>query len=151
MTEFRFYRLERRRIDEALPSVLEEALANGLRAVVQTPSEERLQALDERLWTYAEDSFLPHGGRRDGGAEAQPIFLTADDDNPNDAQVRVLIGAVDAAPFAAGGYERVILMFDARDEEAVVEARKQWSALKAAGAQPSYWREGDGGRWERAR
>ena len=149
MTEFRFYRLERR-IDQALPDILEEALASGLRAVVQAPSEERLEALNERLWTYAEDSFLPHGGPRDGDAQAQPIYLTARDENPNGALLRVLLAGVDAAPFAAGGYKRVIVLFDGRDEEATAEARRQWSLLKAAGAAPSFWRERDAGGWEQA-
>ena len=75
MTEFRFYHLERRRIDQALPEILEEALAHGLRAVVQAPSEERVEALNERLWTYADESFLPHGAarrRRAAGAADLP-------------------------------------------------------------------------------
>jgi DNA polymerase-3 subunit chi len=155
MTEFRFYHLERRRIDQALPEILEDALAQGLRAVVQAPSEERVEALNERLWTYADESFLPHGAARDGGAESQPIYLTAGEENPNGATLRVLLSGVGAAPFAEptarGAYERVILLFDGGDEEAKAEARRQWSLVKAAGAAPSYWREGDDGGWEKGR
>ena len=155
MTEFRFYHLERRRIDQALPEILEEALARGLRAVVQAPSIERVEALDERLWTYADETFLPHGAAADGEPEAQPIYLTAGEENPNGARLRVLVAGVDAAPFAeaanSGAYERVILLFDGRDEEMLGQARKQWSLVKAAGAAPSYWREGEDGGWEKAR
>jgi DNA polymerase III subunit chi len=155
MTEFRFYHLERRRIDQALPEILEQALAQGWRAVVQAPSIERVEALNERLWTYADDSFLPHGAAGDGEPEAQPIYLAAGEENPNRAHLRVLLAGVDAAPFAegaaGGAYERVILLFDGHDEEMRAEARRQWSLLKAAGAAPSYWREGDDGGWARAR
>jgi len=149
--EFRFLHLERRRIDQALPELLEEALAAGWRVVVQAASEERVEALNERLWTYADDSFLPHGSARDGEAQAQPVFLTAADDNPNGARLRVLLAGVPAAAFAAAGYERVALLFDGRDEEAVAAARWEWAAVKAAGAAPSYWREGEDGGWTRAR
>jgi DNA polymerase-3 subunit chi len=151
MTEFRFYRLERRRIDQALPGILEDALAHGLRVVVQAPSEERVEALNERLWTYADDSFLPHGAARDGEPEAQPIYLTAGEDNPNGAASRVLLSGVPAAAFAEAGYARVVLLFDGRDEEAVAEARREWTEVKATGAAPSYWREGEDGGWEKAR
>ena len=155
MTEFRFYHLERRRIDQALPEILEQALAQGWRAVVQAPSIERVEALNERLWTYADDSFLPHGAAGDGEPEAQPIYLAAGEENPNRAHLRVLLAGVDAAPFAesaaGGAYERVILLFDGRDEEMRAEARRQWSLLKAAGAAPSYWREGEDGGWQKAR
>ncbi len=155
MTEFRFYHLERRRIDQALPDILEDALAHGLLAVVQAPSEERVEALNERLWTYADESFLPHGAARDGEPQAQPIYLTAGEENPNGATLRVLLSGVGAAPFvepaARGVYERVILLFDGGDEEAKAEARQQWSLVKAAGAAPSYWREGEDGGWEKGR
>ena len=90
MNEFRFLHLERRRIDQALPAILEEAVRDGWSVVVQAASEERVDALNERLWTYADDSFLPHGSARDGEPHAQPVYLTAGDDNPNGAVLRVL-------------------------------------------------------------
>ena len=151
MGEFRFLHLERRRIDQALPDILEEALAAGWRVVVQAASEERVEALSERLWTYSDESFLPHGSARDGEPQAHPVFLTAGDDNPNGAQVRVLLSGVPAAACAVADYARVVLLFDGRDQEAVAEARREWSEAKAAGAAPSDWREGDDGGWTQAR
>ncbi|MGD0639302.1 MAG: DNA polymerase III subunit chi [Roseiarcus sp.] len=154
MTEFRFYHLERRRIDQALPEILEDALARGQRAVVQAPSEEQAEALNERLWTYADESFLPHGAARDGEPQAQPIYLTAGEENPNGARLRVLLSGVGAGPFAevaGAAYDCVILLFDGRDEEMRAEARKQWTLVKTAGAAPSYWREGEDGGWEKGR
>src|SRR5271154_4331203 len=118
MPEFRFYHLERRRLDSALPDILEEALAEGVRAVVQAPSGEQVEALNERLWIYSDESFLPHGAARDGEPEAQPVYLTEGGENPNGARLRVLLSGVDAAPFAGQDCERVILLFDGRDEEA---------------------------------
>lgn len=155
MTEFRFHHLERRRLDQALADLLEEALAQGKRGIAQAPSAEQVEALDERLWTYSDASFLPHGAARDGEAEMQPIYLTDGEENPNGASLRILLPGVDAAPFAgtpAGrAYERIVLLFDGRDDEARAEARRQWSVLKAAGETPSYWREGENGGWEKAR
>ena len=150
MPEFRFLHLERRRIDQALPDILEEALAAGWRAVVQASSDERVEALNERLWTYADESFLPHGSARDGEASVQPVYLTAGDENPNGARLRVLL-SVPAAAFLAADYERVALLFDGRDAEAVADARREWTEAKAAGAAPSYWREGEDGGWEKVR
>jgi DNA polymerase-3 subunit chi len=151
LSEFRFLHLERRRIDQALPDILEEALTAGWRVVVQAASEERVEALNERLWTYADESFLPHGSARDGEAREQPVYLTAGDDNPNGARLRVLLSGVPAAVFAEAEYERVALLFDGRDEEAVAEARREWTEVKSSGAAPSYWREGEDGGWARVR
>ncbi len=81
--EVLFYHLERQPLERVLPSLLEKMLERGWRAVVQSASRERLEALDLALWTYTDESFLPHGTARDGSAEATPIFLTTGA-NPND-------------------------------------------------------------------
>ena len=154
MTEIRFYHLQRRKPEEALPGLLEEALAQGAEVVVQATAPERVEALDERLWTYADHSFLPHGTARDGEAETQPIYLTAGDDNPNGARLRILIGGARAAPLLEsqpGVYDRLVILFDGADDAARAAARMQWAELKAAGHAPSYWREDDAGGWEKGR
>ena len=43
--------------------------------VVQAASEERAEALDGHLWTFRDDSFLPHGTWREAEARQQPILL----------------------------------------------------------------------------
>jgi DNA polymerase-3 subunit chi len=151
MPEFRFHHLERRRIEQALPDFLEAALAEGHRIVVQTPSREWRDALNERLWTYREDSFLPHGSAGDGDPALQPIFLTETDDTPNAATLRVLLGPADVDRFRNAECERVVVLFDSRDEAAMAEARTAWKQLTSAGAAPSYWKEGDEGGWVKAR
>ena len=149
--EIWFYHLQRQSLEQALPTLVEKSLANGWRVVIQAASEERIEALNERLWTYSDESFLPHGSARDGDPHAQPIYLTASEDNPNGAQLRVLLSGVSAAALAEAGYERVALLFDGRDEEAVADARRQWTEGRAAGVAPSYWREGEDGGWARVR
>jgi DNA polymerase-3 subunit chi len=154
MTELRFYHLQRRKPEEALPRLLEEALRRGERVVVEAPQDEWIEALDERLWTYSDESFLPHGLARDGEPETQPILLTTGADNPNGAALRILLGGARAAPILArepAAYERIIILFDGANEEARAEARAQWAELKAAGHNLSYWREGDSGDWEQGR
>jgi DNA polymerase III subunit chi len=154
MTDIRFYHLQRRKPEEALPAILEEALEQDMKVVVEAPVREWIEALDERLWTYSDESFLPHGTARDGEPETQPIFLTDGDDNPNAADMRILVGGAQAAPILErqpGAYQRIVILFDGADEEARLAARAQWTALKTAGHAPTYWREGDTGAWEQGR
>ena len=61
MTEVLFYHLQNMPLERVLPPLLEKSLERGWRVVVQTASEERADALDSHLWTYRDDSFLPHG------------------------------------------------------------------------------------------
>lgn len=147
MTEVLFYHLEPFPLERVLPSLLEKTLERGWRAVVQAGSDERVEALDNHLWTYREESFLPHGSSRDGTPAEQPIFLTSGDENPNDAQVRFLVDGASCASFA--GYTRMVVMFDGRDEEARARARGQWKSAKDQGCTVTYWQQSQDGRWEK--
>jgi DNA polymerase-3 subunit chi len=146
MTEVLFYHLQRQPIERVLPTLLEKSLERGWRVVVQAASDERIEALDAHLWTYRDDSFLPHATTREGDAAMQPVLLTGNDGNANGASVRFLI---DGAPLPedAERYERIVLMFDGEDEDAVAQARAQWSAAKAKGFDATYWQSDENGRW----
>ncbi|MBV9511904.1 MAG: DNA polymerase III subunit chi [Caulobacteraceae bacterium] len=142
-----FYHLERTTLDQALPELLDKTLARGWRALVRTGETARLEHLDGWLWSYREDSFLPHGLAGEPMAERQPVLLTAAADNPNAAQALFLIDG--AEPGDLGGFERCILLFDGRDEAAVGEARGRWRTFKAAGHAVSYWKQGAERGWEK--
>ena len=148
MTEVLFYHLERQPLERVLPTLLERCLERGWRAVVQAGSEERRDALDAHLWTYADDGFLPHGTARDGPGDLQPVFLTAGDDTPNGATVRFLVDR--AAPGELAAFERVVYLFDGGDEEARAEARRHYREAKAAGHEVTDWKQSASGRWEKA-
>jgi DNA polymerase-3 subunit chi len=146
MTELRFYHLQDQRLDRVLPQLLEISLSRGWRVVVQASSDERVEALDAQLWTYRDDSFLPHGTARNGDASEQPILIAADDVNPNGANVRFLIDGV-PIPKDANSYERLVLIFDGNDDDAVALARERWTQAKAQGFEASYWQPDENGRW----
>jgi DNA polymerase III subunit chi len=146
MTEIRFYHLLDQRLERVLPQLLEMSLGRGWRVVVQAASEERIEALDAHLWTYRDDSFLPHGTSRSPDAADQPILLTAAEGNANAATVRFLIDGV-PIPDDAAGYVRLVLIFDGTDDDLVARAREQWSQAKAQGHDTSYWQPDDSGRW----
>jgi DNA polymerase-3 subunit chi len=147
MTEIFFYHLDQRSLDEVLPALLERSLERGWRAAVQAGSEERVEALSTRLWTYREESFLPHGTIRDGAPEANPVYLTTADDNPNAAQVRFLVDGAEIADPST--YMRVVYIFDGRDADAVARARADWQAAKDKVHDVSYWQQDEGGRWQK--
>jgi DNA polymerase III subunit chi len=148
VTEVLFYHLQGQSLERVLPTLLEKSLERGWRVAVQASSPERIEALDQHLWTFRDDSFLPHGTDRDGEAAAQPVLLTLSGDNHNAAQVRFLL---DGAPLPAdaGSYSRIIAIFDGEDPEAVAAARERWSDAKAKGFDVTYWQPDPQGRWQR--
>jgi len=147
VTEVLFYHLQNAPLEQVLPQLLERSLERGWRAIVRAGGPERLDALNNVLWTYSDDSFLPHGTKDDGPAALEPVFLTVDDENPNNAYVLFLVDG--AAPGNIGPYERCVLMFDGRDEAALAAAREHWKTLKAEGHDATYWQQDERGKWEK--
>ena len=66
-----------------LPRLLEKILKSESRAVVQTMSYERVEMISNFLWTHDPDSFIPHGTRSEGNFQYQPVWITAEEENPN--------------------------------------------------------------------
>jgi DNA polymerase-3 subunit chi len=147
MTEVHFYHLQNRAVESVLPNLLERSLDRGWRVVVQA-SEDRIEALDAHLWTFRDDSFLPHGTDKEPTAADLPVLLTSGESNANQANIRFLI---DGAPIPqdAATYERIVLLFDGDDPDAVATARQQWSTAKEHGHDVAYWQPDDQGRWQR--
>ena len=152
MPEVLFYHLERRTLDDVLPSLLEKTRARGWKANVRVGSAERMEVLDNHLWTYSDQSFLAHGTSADGHSAHQPVYLTTEEDNPNDANVLFLVdGAILEKWIGAelSKFERIVLLFDGGEGNALNDVRSAWKNAKEAGHQVTYWKESSGGRWEK--
>ncbi len=148
MTEILFYHLTERTLEQVLPGLVEKSLARDWKVIVQAGSPERLEALDTLLWAWRDESFIPHGTARDGTESLQPVWLTLEQDNPNDAKIRFL---VDGAHIdVTGSYDRIVYMFDGHDNASVEHARSRW---KFHSDQPdveqTYWQQNPNGGWEK--
>jgi DNA polymerase III subunit chi len=148
MTEILFYQLKGQRLEQVLPALLLKSLERGWRVVVQASSEERIEALDAHLWTWRDDAFLPHGTWREPDAAEQPVLLTPNGENPNRAAVRFLVEGAEL-PGDAAAYQRLVLLFDGDDPDALAAARERWVKVKDEGFEVTYWQADENGRWER--
>jgi DNA polymerase-3 subunit chi len=145
VTEISFYHLQMTPLERALPKLVAKVLASGARAVVILGSEERVAQIDGALWTYDPNSFLPHGTARDGRPQDQPVWITAEDENPNGAGVLILADGATSAH--AAEFEKCLEIFDGNDTAAVTAARERWRAYKDARHKLTYWQQDASGRW----
>jgi DNA polymerase III subunit chi len=146
--EYWFYHLENQPLHAVLPVLVEKTLGRGWRAILRFSTQERLESIDSALWTYRDESFLPHGASRDGPPERQPVFLTLDGGNPNGAHVLFLLET--ATENEPGQFTRIMRLFDGGDGEARALAREEWKSAKAAGCAVSYWRQDANGAWKKS-
>ena len=147
MTEVLFYHLTNQTLEQVLPGLLQITVDRGQRALVHCGTPEGLEALDEHLWTFRDESFLPHGVAGGEHEADQPVLLTLDEAAANGAGVLFLVEDASATPEAMSAFERAVVMFGAAGAE---DAREAWRAVKAAGLSATYWKQSPQGRWEKA-
>lgn len=141
-----FYHLLSTSRERAVPKLMEKVLASGSRAVMILDSDAALKTMSDALWANDPASFIPHGSPRDGQPEAQPIFLTLTDTNPNGADILCVLDGSLAS--SAANYKKILDVFDGANDAQVASARGRWAHYKAQGYALQYIRQQPGGSWK---
>ena len=148
MTRIDFYHLQKSSVEDALPKLLEKAHSTGKKILVKVGNEERVEFINTHLWSYDETSFLPHGSKKDGNADMQPIWLTSQNDNPNNAEILFLIDNAKIDMEKVSEYSRILNIFDGENQDAVTWSREFWKQLKSQNMECFYWQQDDNGSWK---
>ena len=142
-----FYHLQKQTLEEVLPKLLEKAYSTSKKIKIKIGNELRVDFINSLLWTYNEESFLPHGTQKDGFAEMQPIFLSSDDNIPNNAQFLFLVDGATTDPENLLKFERIFNIFSSNNDEALAQAREFWKKLKTLNIELHYWQQDNSGKW----
>lgn len=148
MSRIDFYHIQTTDLEHTLPILLDKAYALQKKILVKIGTPERLDYINTMLWTYDDDSFLPHGAKSDGNAELQPIWLTSGEDNPNGAVMLFLVDGAICQTDKLSEFERVFYIFDGNDADMLAKAREFWKLVKGAGLESFYWQQNDQGKWQ---
>ncbi len=152
MTDVWFYHLERANLEAVLPGLLEKTLERGWRALVVAGSDERADMIDGHLWTYKDESFLPHGRAGDPQSPDQPVLIGTELSLSNNAHLVFFVDGARPADWQSpdiADRERCIFVFDGNLDVAVEAAREDWQQAKEAGHTVTYYQQAENGRWEK--
>lgn len=142
-----FYHLTRAPLEHTLPVLLGKARGAGWRVAVRGVEAARMAYLDDRLWHGPETDFMAHGLAGGAHDADQPILLTTSELG-NDPACLMAVDGAPVSPDEVRKMERVCILFDGNDPEAVQVARGQWKHLTSEGCIAQYWSEA-AGHWEK--
>lgn len=151
MGQVYFYHLTRSDVASAAAVLLGKCRGAGWRVALRGGDPARLAWLDEKLWLGPADGFLAHGLAGGDHDARQPVLLTAQSGAAaNDPQAVMAVDGAVVDPAEVGALERVMVLFDGGDPDAMQQARGQWKTLTDAGCGARYWSEESGAWAEKA-
>lgn len=149
MSRIDFYHLQKQTLEQVLPKLVEKAYATGKNIKIKVGNEARVEFINSLLWTYSDESFIPHGSKKDGFAKEQPIWLSSEDDNPNQAEMLFLVDGAAIELSKIKNFERIFNIFDGNVEELLQQARLFWKELSATEEEKNYFQQDENGRWNK--
>ncbi|WP_455479789.1 DNA polymerase III subunit chi [Bartonella sp. B23] len=142
-----FYHLTQSTLGDILPTLVERALDCFDRVTIQFLNTEQRDAMDMRLWVYADEAFIGHGTECDQYPNFQPVFLTTSHENPNNSKIRFLIEGAVCTDIDV--YQRLVVIFDGRNAEQLDLVRAQWKKYKMENHNLTYWQQTEDRCWEK--
>jgi DNA polymerase-3 subunit chi len=129
MTRIDFYQLnpERPRFDHVVCQLCQKAYDSKQLTLLLTQSQQQSEHLDRKLWTFTDDSFLPHDSEETEGL-VTPILIHDSPDPKGERQLLINLSASIPSYFAQ--FERVIELVT---EQNKAQAREHYSYYKERG------------------
>ncbi len=147
MTEVRFYHLQKQTVEQALPLIISKAYQTGKNIIVRISEEKEISKINDILWSFSSESFLPHGSCMEDNQDKQPIYITNKGDNPNNADIVFLTHkCIEDSP---SKYSLICEMLNGNDSVEVEDARLKWKKYKEDGFEVTYWQQDENGRWSK--
>jgi len=135
MTQVDFYVLKdsgrRDRFDFAC-RLVERIRRSDLRVLIHCPNAEQARHLDRLLWTYREDSFLPHGLVGETDPVLTPILISADGQPDSEDQVLVNLDPRPEAPAFFSRFRRLCELLD-QDPATLQAGRRRFAYYRDCG------------------
>lgn len=145
-----FYHLQKSDFNETLTLLLPKILQSEDRAIIRLENNSNVKKINDYLWSYSEEAWLPHGSEDESNASMQPVFITSEDKNPNESKFLLLGDGVEPDVEFLKSFDRVLNIFDGKNEYALEKSRNFWKKLKSEGFDLGYWQQEDSGKWNKA-
>jgi DNA polymerase-3 subunit chi len=145
MVNISFYHLLQGEAEKVAAKLLEKILLADMRVVVYAETTEKVEFLNSYFWTFSPGTFLPHGTIKEGMAEHQPIWITSNYENPNQAKVLMTLDPIAINDF--GQFEKCLDIFNGHDPHLRTLADERLKAYKEAGYHLTYWQQDAQGKW----
>lgn len=143
--EINIYHVFEGNLVSSIVRLLEKAYSSGKICIFYSPINDRVKTIDKALWTFSTNAFTPHGDKTIGFAEEQPIYFTDRVENPNNADILVIMDTFEYKNFE-GNFDKIMFVFE--DTAQISIAEEFYQNLKKNNENVNYWKQSQSG-WEK--
>ena len=147
MTQIIFYSTAPLQVEKTLFALLEKSLEKGNKSLLLFKDKEKCLSINEQLWTYKQNSFLPHISEDDQIYDNidVPVYLSTKNENPFKAE---LLFSIDGfLPDNIDHFERVIIIIDVNDELLNEKYKKYYLDINKNFEDIVFYKSDDNGKW----
>lgn len=135
--------------NQTLCKLLEKCYSTSLNTITLVDEKKTEEAINNTLWSFSSTSFIPHGCSIDPEPSSQPIYITTNYENPNQAKILVLVilsynccnANYDNNISYFQQFERILLIFKENDSKLIDHMNNYYHRLKQDGYLPSYFKQ----------
>ncbi len=147
MTQIIFYSTAPLQVEKTLFALLEKSLEKGNKSLLLFKDKEKCLSINEQLWTYKQNSFLPHISEDDEIYDDidVPVYLSTKNENPFKAE---LLFSIDGfLPDNIDHFERVIIIIDVNDELLNEKYKNYYLDINKNFEDIVFYKSDDNGKW----
>lgn len=147
MTQIIFYSTAPLQVEKTLFTLLEKSLEKGNKSLLLFKDKEKCLSINEQLWTYKQNSFLPHISEDDQIYDNIdiPVYLSTKNENPFKAE---LLFSIDGfLPDNIDHFERVIIIIDVNDEILNEKYKNYYLDINKNFEDIVFYKSDDNGKW----
>jgi len=147
VTQIIFYSTAPLQVEKTLFALLEKSLEKGNKSLLLFKDKEKCLSINEQLWTYKQNSFLPHISEDDQIYDKidVPVYLSTKNENPFKAE---LLFSIDGfLPDNIDHFERVIIIIDVNDELLNEKYKNYYLDINKNFEDIVFYKSDDNGKW----
>ena len=134
-----FYKSSHRDVVRDIAWLTESIFKKNNRIVIFCTDQETAEVVDDFIWSYRDDSFIPHSIKKHRETSLDPILVTTDLDGSYEHNVLLALNGVLIKEKDWQRFAKVYYFFDDQDSREKENARAMWKSFSSLAVNCKYW------------
>jgi len=134
-----FYNASHRDVVADITWLTENIFKKNNSIVIFCTDQETAKVVDDFLWSYKEDSFLPHALKKHEEVSLNPILVSTDLDEGFEHNVLIALNGVLINEKDWQRFAKIYYFFDDQDMTEKENARSMWKSFSSLDIDCKYW------------